>query len=732
MDSGDASVTGTVRPNWPERTADVEIAGKVPLSLLHDLPSFPPSAKITQGDMILNKVTVRVGKNTSPWDTVVYRVHTTRAAVDLTLEKFQDALDLTRFAAEGDATQCTLSFVAQSRQLGEVEITGDTDFRTKRFQGRLLVNLGTLNVAQWFEGKNVDIGNTILEVYGSSTFDIRGEFAQENAPSLRIDATRSGAPPLELQLLLSSAAGGWQLSSLDLTGELPISSFQSVFPRNMTANGAVPFTLRKRLGENQFTLSGDFSACDVRLGDVLHKPSGMGLNGAIYGVLSPESGWRAQRIELRGLNTVVRGVFTDNGLTVDTFLVDFADYAPVLPERLRLSGKAQVKFSTSPTQFQMVLLEANAAAGEDKVIRLAGGTLFYAESAGLQIENLHIQGNEIDCTLNISGSMNNWKGDLIGKNIRAERVQALYESFAQVLDTSKQQQTSPQPTRVTLKVQIDRLYYRRAKFDNANATIEFEPQGIHIRDIKATPYTGAVEGQAEIKPPEGGIPRRVYLDLRVVDADARAIDELAFLEPRQLTGTVSGSVTVAFPVGENVVPINATSGMVEFTARNGSYGRFGLTTKLLAMVRTTEVFRLRFPTFRDEGLAYDESAGVAEFNDGKMTLHAFTAKNPTMELSAAGSIDFPKDNTNLVVDVSLLGTVTGVMETVGLRGPARTIRTYSALRFQVSGPPGDATISPMTGAAVDKIFDTLTGGGRAVRDVLRDGAREAFRGIFGR
>ncbi|NJL71853.1 MAG: AsmA-like C-terminal region-containing protein, partial [Candidatus Competibacteraceae bacterium] len=121
---------------------------------------------------------------------------------------------------------------------------------------------------------------------------------------------------------------------------------------------------------------------------------------------------------------------------------------------------------------------------------------------------------------------------------------------------------------------------------------------------------------------------------------------------------------VSFPLGNAVAACGGLDGLIDLQAAQGSFGKFGFATKLLSVMRATEVLRLRLPPTSDEGVVFDTfttrlvaQAGVIEVQEANLTSTAYN-------LMAKGSIDFPANQMRLHVATNPLELVTGVASNV--------------------------------------------------------------------
>jgi len=351
----------------------------------------------------------------------------------------------------------------------------------------------------------------------------------------------------------------------------------------------------------------------------------------------------------------------------------------------------------------------------------------------LTARNVTVRGANSDFRLEARRKEAAWQGALTGQQLDLNALEVFRDGLAALRARGQPQGSAPQvarPTTGELTVDVRQLFYRQARFDDVHTEITIKEGEVALRNLSARPYTGAIRGTIHAAAPtEKG--RAVTANLDLSGIDVRIIDETAFENARGLRGTLDGILAVSFPLIEDGDPLDHANGRIEFRAANGTFGKLGIATKLLTALRTTEIIQLRLPKLKDEGLAFDTCHGAMVLEDGLMTLQEFEANNPTLLLTARGTVDFQRDQTDLKFDVSILGAITGLMEVVGLEGTARKAQELSSVTLVAVGPPDDPTIRVTKAPAVEQILETVKESEKALREKVKDAAGDAIRTILG-
>ena len=730
-----AVFSGTIKPELDNRSAVLHLTGEIDLTR-ERLMLFTDAGFISdlRGRLQLDRITAVLALGRPMMPTLQMAGTLSDGRVTVTTDQFTDTFYPVSVRFAGGAETVELDGSAQAPKLGELSFEGRGTFETPECRGVVRVDLSAVELPLDPSGASTHVAAAVLTEYGPSEFEVALQLPSPERRRVSITFRRRGEPELEGSLVFVETGQTWQPDEMRLAGTAAGRAFAPILPADAALSGPVPIWFVKKRGEDRFEARGDLTDCDFSVGRYIRKKPGLDLVIEITGD-APPAGWAARRVDIECMGERLTGEIADNAVVFDPVSINLAPLAPLLPDGARLAGTTRGRFRTNPTEVVLDAHEVSIAVGKTAQLDWVSGTFQYGASGTIRCRDMVLRGANSDSLFDLDWTPRAWQGRLRGAQLDADAILALWGEADKFLgDAAKNGETTSDQSSAQgqLTVDMDRLLYGRGRFEAVHADIAVEPDIIRIANISARPYTGSVVGTADITRPAPGVGRKAKIDLKFAGVDARIVDEIAFVEPRHFTGAIDGEMVLTFPVGDGVNAIHGATGMVEFQGVRGSFGKLGITTRLLSVLRTTEVVRLRMPTFRDEGLAYDTSRGAATFKNGIMTLHSFESRNPTFEITASGAIDFPQEQTNIVIDVSLLGGVTGAMEAVGLRGAARTVRDYGSLRFAATGPPDSPTIRIIQGAAIDKVMDTVKTGPDAVRNILREGAGETIRSIFSR
>jgi hypothetical protein len=239
--------------------------------------------------------------------------------------------------------------------------------------------------------------------------------------------------------------------------------------------------------------------------------------------------------------------------------------------------------------------------------------------------------------------------------------------------------------------------YKGQVLHDLRTNVRIAPDATVADPVTCRVGEGTLEGTARLlKGAEGG-PDTAAVMATFIDVDAAVIDALLFDEPRGLGGRFTGNADLRFAVAEDLPPTHTLDGTVAFDAVDGTYGKARSATKLLSLLKTTEVLWGRLPTLRDEGLTYDTSQGRLSARNGVLDINTFSLASKSYALSAEGRVNFPEDRMNVEAQFRILESVRNVLGMVPVIGSAvGQLDDRGGLRIQFTGSPQDPQASIIT------------------------------------
>ena len=145
--------------------------------------------------------------------------------------------------------------------------------------------------------------------------------------------------------------------------------------------------------------------------------------------------------------------------------------------------------------------------------------------------------------------------------------------------------------------------------------------------------------------------------------------------------------------------LKSLSGNLAFSAEQGRIYRFGMLTKIFALLNVTEIYRGEVPDLAGQGFAYDSMSANAVFEDGKLIISEGAIDSPSMGIACAGDINLVKKKVDLTVLVAPFKTVDRIVKHIPLVGNILG-GTLVSIPFRAKGKLEDPDVIPLSPTAV--------------------------------
>jgi len=685
---------GTVKPDWAGNRYAVELRGSVQLEHPQVTALLPTGmVEDLRGAVAVDRLsgTFEPGKGL-PAD-LVAEGSLKEIQASLTTSAYADRFTsgAGHFTARPEAIEVDVR--AESAKLGPVACAGAYTFASRMWHGSVSCDVARAAAAVLTSPAQQAWAAPALEAYRDAAFDVDLGLSPPPVERVTVKAARRGSPKLDASVEFLLRQGQWGLGAVDATGEIPAGVATALLRPAIQAAGTATVGFRRAAGEPTFLVQADLAACSIGLGPYLRKRLGDPLSIQVDGRATPGRGWKPGAVSVAyGGMTVPLVIEGDRFLAKDLDL-DLRRLTGLLPEGAAAQGRLRGLVATNPRALDLQFDQAAFALSPELAIDAITGDLAYADGQWT-CRDLALRGANSD--FRVTGALleGQWRGRLSGKQVDLNALQAMMKAIPsapkQEEDVTASGFQPPEGLTGELDVEVGTLFFRRGRLDQVQAHVSADRQAIRVRDLRCRPYTGAATGWVELTelwPPPGG---RMRFDLELDSVDARILDEIVFTDPRHFRGTLSGRAQFDVPMGDTKQTLAGATGRAVFAAEKGSFGKLGFTTKLLTVLRATEVFRLRAPSLKDEGLTYDTCHGSLSMQDGFMTLEGVRLARPSYTMEGAGTIDFPHDATTVDVRVTFLEGMRGIMQHVPVLGEAAA--KVTGLMLTVRGSPYDPVI----------------------------------------
>ncbi|MFA6241153.1 MAG: AsmA-like C-terminal region-containing protein [Candidatus Hydrogenedentales bacterium] len=735
------ALSGSLRPDLKTGTTLFDLAGEADVTQerlkgIGGMPAFSDAG----GRLVLKRVrgTFKPGEGV-PADLSI-EGSLTKARLGIASESWTDRLDPLEVTFAAGVNDIETEASAQSEMLGSVQSTGLYHFAKRVWEGSVTGDIADVQLPWLKQPSAKAVAPGILGAFGASQIDMTVSLPTEKEKSLRVAFARRGDPVLKGDVMMLQQADGMGIGPINVSATVPGNAIQAVLPTDVSVSGTIPFVFAFSPEKKQFQATIDLTQPRVLAGGYADKASGMPASVVVIGD-APPGAWAAKTIEVKCAAESFVGKPVDGRFVVDALDIDMGSISEMLPGGLKSRGRVTGSFAAQPTDMKLALHDVGLNFTEGAAIDSMNGSLSYIGDT-FACKGLTIRGADSDCVVDATMQGNRIQGTITGNQFDMNAVLS-------ALDASKKaraESAAKEPPPVTpgdesaglegrFTVSVKQLHYARADLDNMEAVITFAKNGYRIDPLRIQPYGGTLTGVVASAPIAGTQATALGMELLIDRVDARMLEDLLAAEPRGLTGALSGSVALQMPLVEGVSPIHGANGIVTFTGENGSFGKLGIASKIVTVLRTTEITRLRIPSLKDEGLAYDKCMGEFVFTNGVMALKTMKVESPSYIIQVGGTIDFPNNMTNLEVHVNILETVLGAADLIpGGKEVTKLLREGGGLRIRLTGPIDNPTPTydfkgNVTGIAKE-VLKATEGGTNAVKDELVKGASEVLKGLL--
>ncbi len=718
-------VSGTITPDFDRGGAALSLSGTVQIDdTLLPPGTLPAAVSGLAGRARFDRVegTFHAGGGFPANLVLAGRIEAGRVVIEA--GRLRDRLEQVTGTFSGGGKGLTLELVADSETLGAVSVNGEADLDARTFVGNLDVDLARAMFLVQREGALNPYVKGLCTGYGRSTFDTR--LAWGDAPALRLSRMSDPRPDLDV------AVGDAALGDIHGSGDVDLAWFAPALPPRVHAVGTAPVVFDHRGVDQVFSLDVNLNRTSIAAGKYLEKKTGDHARLEVTGrVVNGQ--WTPKQARVGCLGETLELELLPGRVVARGFRLRLAELVKLLPPGATATGALSGTVTTGPFAADVTLEGAGFGVSPEVKIDSLDGRVTYRDGT-LLMDGLRVLGADSDCTVSAGLVQGKWTGRVQGDKLNLNALEVMYDS-ARALYKAKGRPQAPEAVAghlLTGRVNLDirSLYYRRGRVDDVTGRLVLQPDRMRLEELAFRIGRGRVTGEAWLRYRSGNTPARVAARLQAKDIDLKVVDDLVLEEPRGMRGTADVNLAVRFPVGTGKAWQQGLDGALVFSARDGTYGHLAHGGALLALLKTTRLFRLKLPQYREQGLSFKTTAGRIEMARGVVILDPFVLDAGSHAMDGELRIDYPADTIQGEMRFYILESVTGLLDRVpGLGGAAEALKARSGLRIAVRGTPE----KPVFGKPEEARFehgpllrggkDAVRQGASAVEDSLRAGTR---------
>ena len=244
-------------------------------------------------------------------------------------------------------------------------------------------------------------------------------------------------------------------------------------------------------------------------------------------------------------------------------------------------------------------------------------------------------------------------------------------------------------------IRIDTAAFSYGAWDwqSVVAEVRFAPVSTTVTILRAELCGIPFPGEIRITP------RGVAFDFAPLAGDKDLEPAFACLWNRDgmVTGrySLSGSLTSETTEPE---PIRSLKGNLDLKAHSGRIYRYGILSKVLALLNLTEIFRGKLPDIVNSGFAYETIKARGEFEGGKFILKDGIINGASMTIVYRGTFNLVDETLNMSILVAPFKTIDNIIRNIPLVNNFLGGRSIS-IPFAVTGKWSDYTVIPLSTTA---------------------------------
>lgn len=703
LKSGDLKISGDIRPDLTKKTIALDLNGA--FSLANPLvTAFLPKDTVRDLDGACAvkqiKCTIVPGKGLP--DDLKIEGNVTSGKLGIVTPAYQDKISDIAVAFTSDGKRVEGKASASSEHYGTVKGTGQYTLADQTIGGTVSLDLPRAALSFVTSESTRPYAEAVFNAFGQSTFDVIYQPKKPQDGRMYLAVKRQGAPALNAVLHFAREKEGLVLDQLELDSEIPLDSLQPVLPGSINATGPAEVKMTGGYNKGGFSANLDLQKALVTAGEYLEKKKDVPLSVHVA-LGNKTSPFAPMSATINCYQEQIVAALDGPSPKIPNLLVNLAPLSGLLAKGGKASGQITGSIDLTPLVLALHLENAGFAFSPEAAIDSMTGDLSYAND-NWACKNLSIRGADSDAVINASLENRQVTMTVTGSKLNLNAIEALYNSASSITPppANTKPDAAPAPSkhaaspaasqRITGKgvADLQSLYYRRARLNQVHTDLHFTQESVELNNLSFLYGNGSVKGRVRVL---YGTPNTLSMDMGFQQVDLQLLDDLAFQEPRGFHGATSGPVKLSLPLASGQELYRGINGDLDLNAEKGSYGKHGYATKLLAVLKSTEVLRLRIPSLKDEGLTFQKSGLKLSAQSGQMTIEKFTLNDPAYAMEGSGRIDLPGDSMDVSMGLNLLESVTGIVEVVPVVGQVLgVLKSGTGFRIRATGSPFDPKV----------------------------------------
>ncbi|UCE51610.1 MAG: AsmA-like C-terminal domain-containing protein [Desulfobacterales bacterium] len=334
------------------------------------------------------------------------------------------------------------------------------------------------------------------------------------------------------------------------------------------------------------------------------------------------------------------------------------------------------------TSGKFILTERDYSGVPHNCIKLASMPLTWGESHLLLIGDIIFSTTNTVIDLNISLDSVDW--------VRVEKIL----DYAKDKKDISSKITEEAAVRAMLKIKSEKFKYNSYIFQPVHVDVKLTPHEVMVAIEKADLCGVTINGTIKVSD------HSVEFYIVPKSQNKQLESTLSCLWSQK--ASASGKFNLGGEIMAQAKPEATTrffSGDLDFSADNGRIYRFGLLSKLFAVLNITEIYRGKAPDLVGEGFAYHTMEIKADFKGKKLVMQKCAIDGASMGIACEGDIDLVDNKIDLIILVAPFKTVDRIVKHIPLVSGVLGGKIIS-IPFRAKGDLDDPVVIPLSPTAV--------------------------------
>ena len=277
-------------------------------------------------------------------------------------------------------------------------------------------------------------------------------------------------------------------------------------------------------------------------------------------------------------------------------------------------------------------------------------------------------------------------------------IDSLISYFKKIGEKNKTEKTGTLyrlPIRGNLRLNSDRVHWKKYRWSEVESNIAVDPQNVKITILKADLCRIQTPGNLEVGP------NSLKMNFNPVVLDDRLEQTLSCIgnAPNLVVGDyrLNGEIIGA---GDFKSVVASLKGDYDFHAENGRIFKLGFLSKVFALLNITEIFRGKLPDLAENGFAFEKIDIKGTVHGRKVIIDNAVIDGSSMGIVMKGEVDLIQNEVDIILLVAPFKTFDFILsKTPVIRNLMKG--TLVSIPVAVKGNIVDPSVMPLAPASVD-------------------------------